>query len=281
MNKDPDKNILVNLGCGSTFHPRWTNFDCFSSSPHVIPCDIRKGLPLNDSSVQAVYSSHLIEHLRPGDACSVTQEAFRVIAPGGTIRLVTPDLETMVRMYLLKLDAALAGKEGADAEYHWLLLELLDQSVRERRGGDMGRFLASATPGIREFIRSRVGPEVDAYWDDSATTPTLWDKLRTVHPSLLFQHARNLVARAMVRVIAGGEAAKAFDIGLFRRSGEIHFMLYDRYSLARLLTDAGFECVRVCRADDSSIPGFNDFCLDVIDGAVRKPDSLFIEGIKP
>jgi predicted SAM-dependent methyltransferase len=43
----------------------------------------------------------------------------------------------------------------------------------------------------------------------------------------------------------------------------------------------GFIDVRVCRADESRIPDFNIYNLDVVEGKIRKPDSLFMEGIKP
>jgi hypothetical protein len=48
----------------------------------------------------------------------------------------------------------------------------------------------------------------------------------------------------------------------------------------RRLEQTGFVDVRVCRADESRIPDFNSYSLDVVEGKVRKPDSLFMEGIK-
>jgi hypothetical protein len=74
---------------------------------------------------------------------------------------------------------------------------------------------------------------------------------------------------------------QAFEEGVFRNSGEIHRWMYDRYSLRRLLEQAGFIDVRICRADESRIPDFNSYNLDVVEGKVRKPVSLFMEGIKP
>lgn len=52
--------------------------------------DIRK-LPFPDSSVEAVYSSHVLEHLYLSDARLVLSEAFRVLRPGGVIRTSVPD----------------------------------------------------------------------------------------------------------------------------------------------------------------------------------------------
>jgi hypothetical protein len=56
--------------------------------------------------------------------------------------------------------------------------------------------------------------------------------------------------------------------------------MYDRVSLKRLLEESGFTRIRVCSAFESRISGFASFGLDVINGAVRKPDSLFMEAVK-
>jgi hypothetical protein len=78
----------------------------------------------------------------------------------------------------------------------------------------------------------------------------------------------------------GPPGLRSFRQGLFRNSGEIHRVMYDRFRLPRLLASHGFVDVRVCAADESRIPDFNRFQLDVVNGSIRKPDSLFVEGIK-
>ena len=58
--------------------------------------------------------------------------------------------------------------------------------------------------------------------------------------------------------------------------------MYDRFSLRRLLQQSGFTDVAVCGADESRITGFEDYLLDVEPGGqIRKPVSLFMEGVKP
>ena len=56
---------LLNIGCGNHFHPAWTNLDLISESLDVIPYDITTGLPFADNSIDAVYHSHVLEHLHP------------------------------------------------------------------------------------------------------------------------------------------------------------------------------------------------------------------------
>ena len=57
--------------------------------------------------------------------------------------------------------------------------------------------------------------------------------------------------------------------------------MYDRYSLARSLTEAGFGRARPVGPTESRIPGWADYRLDTEpDGTVYKPDSLFMEASK-
>ncbi len=73
----------------------------------------------------------------------------------------------------------------------------------------------------------------------------------------------------------------AASLGRFRQSGEVHKWMYDRVSLGQLLQQAGFVQIRVCAANESSIPDFNRYQLDILgDGTTRKPDSLFMEATK-
>ena len=99
------------------------------------------------------------------------------------------------------------------------------------------------------------------------------------------QEAREVIERnrggddgnAAPRVRPSAEA-----LGRFRRSGEVHLWMYDRYSLGRLLENSGFIGIRQCCADESYMFGFSSFDLDTLsDGTVRKPDSLFMEAIRP
>jgi predicted SAM-dependent methyltransferase len=271
---------LVNLGCGAHYHPDWINLDKNPLSPDVTHVDALARLPFMDSSIDAVYSSHVVEHLTSGDALVALEDVRRILKPGGLIRLVTPNLEAIVQTYLDLLHDAMDGKVQASEKYEWMILELFDQSVRERRGGEMADFLRRQDLGIQGFIKSRIGQEVEGYWNRNTSPPSLWDKVRNVNPKLLIQHVRDILAKSLVHVVAGRNAAKAFEIGALRCAGEIHYRLYDRYSLDKLLTIAGFGDIKCCRADESRIPNFNSYELDMVGKEIRKPDSLFVEAVK-
>ena len=284
--------LYLNVGCGSNFHSAWVNIDIYSAIPEVISHDIRQGLPFHDNNFDACYSSHVIEHLTPAEAEKLLAECFRVLKPNGVIRVVVPDLESIVRIYLQALEQVEAGnREGnpnlglnldpnPELNYDWIMLELYDQAVRSYSGGRMGEYLSAETMPNRAFAISRLGVESENYWDKKAKDRSIWAKVKSQRAVWLIRKLRISIAKIFVTLIAGKQVAQAFDQGIFRSSGEIHRWMYDRSSLRRILQQAGFTDIKLCQAYESRIPNFNDYELDVIAGKVRKPDSLFMEGLR-
>ena len=84
-----------------------------------------------------------------------------------------------------------------------------------------------------------------------------------------------------MRLLLGREGVSVLREGFFRRSGEVHQWMYDRFSLKRALEQAGFGEVGICAAGESGIPGFARFELETRNHQPRKPDSLYMEGKKP
>lgn len=277
---------LLNVGCGSTFHPQWTNVDFHVASSEVISWDIRRGLPFADGVFQACYSSHVLEHLTPSEGIRLLNEFHRVLAPGGVVRVVVPDLELIARDYLRALERALNREPGADDDYDWMVIQLLDQSVRRAPGGAMSEFWRDITRRNNDFVIARAGVEAEREIAESrrGAAPRqrsgLFPRPLSRTPGQLARILQRRIARALVAAVAGPNAARAFDEGVFRNSGEIHQWMYDRYSLERSLKRAGFVEVRVVSATESLIPAFGSFELDTFAGRVRKPDSLFLEAVR-
>lgn len=269
--------MYVNLGCGSRFHPSWQNFDIAPAAPEVRRWDVSRRLPLAEASVEAVYHSHLLEHLRREDVGPFLKDCLRVLRSGGHLRVVVPDLEGAARSYLAQLEGALAGDEVARARYDWTVLELLDQTVRESSGGAMGDYLSGLVPDP-DFVRARLGEEVDPWLGpDASSTPV---PTRPAPP--LSRRVRGRAARALTKAMPQVAPLRALTIGRFRLAGEVHQWMYDRLSLRRELEQAGFVDVDVVSATDSRIPEWAGFGLDARpDGRPRKPDSLFMEASKP
>ena len=266
---------LLNVGCGRCYHPKWTNIDLVACGPEVRQYDLRRGLPYESNSFDAVYHSHVLEHLTQDDAVSMLRQCQQVLRPGGVMRVVVPDLEGIARTYLKTLEvAASKDDEMAVANHQWMTLELLDQMTRQRCGGEMGSAMRRLDQPNRQFIRERMGGEMDQSSVKSRKTVMM----------RLSRSARDLrkqLALAAVTLIEGSSGREVYREGSFRQSGEIHRWMYDRVSLSRLLQQVGFAEPVVCGAGESRIPNFDSYQLDRVNGVTRKPDSLYIEAIKP
>lgn len=272
---------LLNIGCGATFHADWTNLDTSPVAPGIIGHDLRRRLPFAEATFDAVYGSHVLEHLEPSAAGMLLQDCLRVLKPEGIVRLAVPDLESIARLYVAALEGALAGDREAEMRYDWLMLELYDQAARHLSGGRMAAWLAEHEGRDRpSFVSGRLGleaaPRTAAADPPGATGFRIRRRLRWMARSL-----RTAAATASAFLLLGPRGAAALREGLFRSEGEVHRWMYDRFSLARALKRAGFASVRVCAAGESAIPGFSGYRLEIDQGRERKPDSLYMEARKP
>lgn len=263
------------------FHPGWVNLDSSADFPGVITHDLRRGLPFPDENFDAVYGSHVLEHLEPDAAARLLRECHRVLRPEGIVRIVVPDLEAIAKLYLESLAEAATGDIHAAFRYDWALLELYDQSVRTVSGGRMASCLErNLDKREARFVEGRIGAE--AVQLSHGGFPA-----RRVSPGLMLRLIRSAAwalrthaASACAWLFLGREGAAALREGQFRRSGEVHQHMYDRFSLKRALELAGFAEVRSCSAGESGIPDFARQGLEVRNGQPRKPDSLYLEGHK-
>ena len=126
----------------------------------------------------------------------------------------------------------------------------------------------------KDFVAGRLGGELQYMAAPSARPAT--------DLTVNFSWLRNFVARKIARLALGSEGMRLYDIGRFRRSGEIHRWMYDRYSLAQVLEQAGFVAPKRIGPSESSIPGWPAFNFDTEpDGRTYKPDSLYMEAVRP
>src|ERR1041385_5970668 len=95
---------MLNLGCGDRYHAGWVNVDFVSNDKNVLAHNLLKGIPFGNNSFDAVYHAHVLEHFTPEDGKKLLEECFRVLKPGGILRIGVPDLETIVREYMRNLE---------------------------------------------------------------------------------------------------------------------------------------------------------------------------------
>lgn len=162
---------LLNLACGARTAPGWNNLD-FSPyarlrkhpllasalyavgilsnermrkleaiDPGILHWNLARGVPFPDESFDVVYHSHFLEHLPRQGAKLFLIECWRVLKPGGILRVVVPDLELLVREYW---DALNVSEDAHDAA----IAGLIDQMVRTESSGT-----AEQKPWVRRIER--------------------------------------------------------------------------------------------------------------------------------
>lgn len=265
----------VNLGCGANFHPDWINIDAIKQHPSIIAFDLRKKLPFKSDSIDVIYHSHLLEHFESEKAREFLFECFRVLKPGGIMRVVVPDLEQIARLYLDNLQKAKKGDRRSIECYDWTVIELLDQVQRNFPGGKMAKYWQSMPLSVAEFVQARMGDELINFRQRLATQGSSRGEIS------LLNKIKGRIFR-ITSLLKPSRYSEAIRIGRFRLSGEIHNWMYDEYSLMNILSSAGFIKAKRMRANQSWITDFGKYGLDINgDGKARKPDSLFMETMKP
>ena len=61
--------------------------------------NIVRGLPIPKNSCDAIYCSHVLEHLSLNDFRTAIRNTLVYLVPGGRFRCVLPDLERLVATY--------------------------------------------------------------------------------------------------------------------------------------------------------------------------------------
>lgn len=96
----PPGHLRLNVGCGSRTFSRWTNIDYDSECRPDILLDLSKDkLPFDAASVEAVYSSHMVDHLTYREGKAFLEDCLRVMKPGAPLRVTACDMEVFARAY--------------------------------------------------------------------------------------------------------------------------------------------------------------------------------------
>ena len=90
--------MLLQIGGGSNLLAGWLNTD-LDIFPGVMQLDATKPYPFEDETFDFIFTEHMIEHVPYGGGNLMLCECFRVLKKGGIIRVTTPDLRSLVRLY--------------------------------------------------------------------------------------------------------------------------------------------------------------------------------------
>ena len=87
----------LHLGSGDRIIEGWANIDI--TGLRTITWDLRKPLPIANGQVRFVYTEHFVEHIEREDALRLLGRVRTAMAPGGVLRVSTPDLAKLVADY--------------------------------------------------------------------------------------------------------------------------------------------------------------------------------------
>ena len=91
------------------------------------------------------------------------------------------------------------------------------------------------------------------------------------------------VQSRLLAAVFGSEAPRALDVGRFRvSSGTVSYCMYDRFSLRRLFSKAGFTNMTLRTPYESGYRSWREVNLDLdTNGTPARPHTLIMEGIRP
>ena len=94
--KDFDK---LHLGCGHHRLCGWFNTDYFPKDKKVYHLDATKKIPIQNEVFAFCFTEHMIEHISLRNAEFFIAELYRVLKPGGVLRISTPDFDFLINLY--------------------------------------------------------------------------------------------------------------------------------------------------------------------------------------
>lgn len=142
--------MKLHLGCGPRHIPGFVHVDA-QPAPHVDIVGPVERLPMGDNSVSLIYASHVLEHFGRHAYKEVLKEWFRVLKPGGILRLSVPDFAACAAIYyengladgLSGLVGLIIGGQRNEHDFHKMIFDedflrrdLFDTGFREVRRWD-------------------------------------------------------------------------------------------------------------------------------------------------
>ncbi|MCX6800656.1 MAG: methyltransferase domain-containing protein [Candidatus Diapherotrites archaeon] len=100
----------LEIGCGEKPRSGYIHFDIRKIESVDFVGNAKK-LPFKENEFSEIYSRFFLEHLPRNDAKKALKEMFRVLAPGGRLEIIVPNLAHFCKLFL----------EGNAQEKEWSL----------------------------------------------------------------------------------------------------------------------------------------------------------------
>lgn len=93
-------NVKLHFGCGPRILSDWVNVDGWHFPGIDFAADLRQPLPLSSRSCRLIFTEHVFEHIDIDFRMPVLREFFRILQPGGTVRIIVPDCKKFADAYI-------------------------------------------------------------------------------------------------------------------------------------------------------------------------------------
>ena len=127
---------MLQIGTADNNKPGWLNTDIEPSIGQAY-LDASKPFPLPDRSFKYVFSEQVIEHITYEQGLVMLKESYRILVPGGRVRLATPNLDRFIQLFQQSKTPEMEGYITQKLLWHkWLqtpdpVCYILNQQLRE------------------------------------------------------------------------------------------------------------------------------------------------------
>ena len=245
---------FYNLGAESSFkHPAWAVINHPSAHYGDDYMDIRwnllsgKPLPIEDEKARVIFSRYTLEHVTDEAVGHFLHEAYRVLAKGGYLRLVVPDIDIFYLAYLAKMP------------------DLFHRPKQDEENFPNEKFLAN--PNQASF-------EQRFLWTFASSASEL-------HPDGALERISDAEFRSVFEELSYVDAlsycTSKCSLETQRRNPENHINWFNEKKLRQMLLNAGFQNVYRSGFGQSHCPVLREVKLF----EAREPEiGLFMEAVK-
>ena len=114
--------MKLDIGCGNAKLEGYVGVDAYVDGESYIKSDMWH-IPLEDGSVEEIFSSHALEHVAMSLVPATLKEWNRLLVPGGKLTLLVPNFDYVARYWLTGPDREWAemivfGNQAHGGEFH-------------------------------------------------------------------------------------------------------------------------------------------------------------------